>query len=170
MSKFQKGDIVRIVKKTDGWSSDGRMDKYLGHVVEVEDVDEFLFYILRYKEDCPWYSPKSLWGFRDDEAELVYRPSDSGKTYDDGLNDMYDAVNALNLHSILPLTGEEIYKLFGTYDTERILEEYSARQIVNTIKAFVEDKVYGARKKVNDLAEEIGINRLYAIVKELRGE
>ena len=175
MSKFQKGDIVRIIKKGSDWEHEGKMDKYLGHVVEVESADEFTFHILRYKEDCPSYSPNSIWCFSDNEAELVYRPceSESGKTYDDGMNDMYDAIKKVILSKAIMdggLTADESNRLFGTTDAKILLTKFNPRQIVNTVKAHEEDKLHDVEVRVHDLAEEIGINRLYDIVKELRGE
>ena len=74
MSKFQRGDTVRIVvtERQPGWAVNGSMDKYIGATVTVADTDiTGGFWVYDSENDRQWY-------FIDAEAEIVEQDYEPG--------------------------------------------------------------------------------------------
>lgn len=169
MSKFKKGDIVRITAKErqPGWNRAGKMDKYIGMLVEVVDVmlDGVEFLVYSDADDYPWV-------FKSKEAELVYRPSDHSDRYEDGLNDAWEAAKRIVLH---PQDGgyscEDFENIFGMQSCSEVFKKCSPQEVVEKIEGYKQAVKYeNARKKTQDLINRFGMDSIYGIVREMSGE
>ena len=62
-------------------------------------------------------------------------------------------------------TKEELAKVYGYTSLDSLFGSESVETIVNDFKTAVDN-----RKRVRELAEDIGLDKMYSIVKELKGE
>ena len=83
--------------------------------------------------------------------------------YKDGLHDAWDT--AKKIYNTPAKTRREIFPLVN-YDD--ILENLTPEEALEKIKAYGQDT--SLRQRVIELADEVGIHRLYAMVKDVRGE
>lgn len=166
MSKFKKGDIVRITVKErqEYWNSAGKMDKYIGMLVVVDGVSQTDESFFVYDD-----TDGNRWCFQSEEAELVYSPSDR---YEDGLNDAWEAAKRICLSTRdggWPL--EYLWKMFGTKSCRKVLMRRSPKEAIKILAAYKQDvKDEKARKELQDLIDRFGKDTIYAIVKDMAQE
>lgn len=93
--------------------------------------------------------------------------SDMSDTYEDGLNDAWIAARRIFCTPMLR-PGLLINELFDKKDAISILLDYEAGEVIDRLNKF--DQERPQLEAVKGLADKIGINKLYALVKEIRGE
>jgi hypothetical protein len=105
------------------------------------------------------------------DAEEIY---ESGKRamYQKGLSDAWDAARKICTNWVLP--DSVLSKIFGIDKTiDDIMKENTASEAIEKIKAYEQEKeeiIDPDKNKVEALANDIGIHKLFALVKEIRGE
>ena len=70
------------------------------------------------------------------------------------------------------MNGDDYHECFDIADVsdEDYCTKYSYQEAKSKYETWKQEKDNVVKQKVSDLAEEIGIHRLYAIVREIRGE
>lgn len=100
------------------------------------------------------------------DAEEIYEKGNR-VMYQKGLKDAWEAAKKL-----WDLKGD-IIKVFRKYSVFDILDCYTASEVIEKIRQHEQEKeeiIDIDKNKVEALANDIGIHKLYAIVKEIRGE
>ena len=91
---------------------------------------------------------------------------DSG--YSEGLKDAWGVARKI---AVMP--DGKLEAIFGTAYLTKIFTNYSASEAVEKIRAYEQEKekkIDPDKNKVEALANDIGIHKLFALVKEIRGE
>ena len=101
------------------------------------------------------------------DAEQIY---ESGKRamYQKGLKDAWECAR-----KIASDNAGRNYSIFGQHFTVEILNTHSASEAIEKIRQYEQEKeemINIDKNKVEALANDIGIHKLYALVKEIRGE
>ena len=78
--------------------------------------------------------------------------------YEEGLNDMWDAVKKIRLEAGLPLS--EVEEIFGIWQIDIILKQYSAKEVIEKLNAYESGKDKNAITNKEKLLEIFGDNGL----------
>ena len=103
----------------------------------------------------------------EDLAYKLYSPK-IDEAYQRGLNDAWDV--AKKISTMDSFTRDEI---FGLVITSNIIDENSAPEAIEKIRKYEQkqdERIDSDKNKVEALANDIGIHKLFALVKEIRGE
>lgn len=94
--------------------------------------------------------------------------------YQRGLTDAWEAARKICLNdSDGGLTVTEIANIFDVSYYRDAMKKYSASEAIEKIRQYEQEKeeiIDPDKNKVEALANDIGIHKLYALVKEIRGE
>jgi hypothetical protein len=94
--------------------------------------------------------------------------------YQRGLNDAWEAARKICLNdSDGGLTVTEIANIFDVSYYRDAMKKYSVHEAIEKIRKYEQEKeeiIDPDKNKVEALANDIGIHKLYALVKEIRGE
>ena len=93
--------------------------------------------------------------------------------YEQGLSDAWDAAKKTAYYWIWSGGTNEAEEIFGTDDIVAIFKNYSASVTMEKIRQYEQGKeeiIDPDKNKVEALANDIGIHKLFALVKEIRGE
>lgn len=88
--------------------------------------------------------------------------------YQRGLNDAWEAARWVTKNN----AGKN-FEAFGTHFTSEIVQKISVSKVIEKIRQYEqrqEEIIDSDKNKVEALANDIGIHKLYALVKEIRGE
>lgn len=94
------------------------------------------------------------------------------EAYEQGLSDAWEAARKICTNWVLP--DSVLSKIFGMDKTiDDIMKESTASEAIEKIRQYEQEKEERTdpdKNKVEALANDIGIHKLFALVKEIRGE
>lgn len=108
------------------------------------------------------------------EPDLEQIKRDYDAWYEKGLADAWECARKIT-GSVMDgcFNYNELNVLFGSKYPESIINKYSASEAIKKIRQYEQEKeeiIDPDKNKVEALANDIGIHKLYALVKEIRGE
>ena len=103
-----------------------------------------------------------------DEARARGYEEGKARGYQEGLFDAWEAAR-----KIASDNAGQNYSIFGQHFTAEILNTHSASEAIEKIRQYEQEQeeiIDPDKNKVEALANDIGIHKLFALVKEIRGE
>jgi hypothetical protein len=136
--------------------------------VKVSDKDGHVCFDFKDPEDLTPYIEPDLEQVRKEAYEEGYKLGYYSDGYQRGLNDAWDVAKKISIMD--SPTRDEI---FGLVITSNIIDENSAPEAIEKIRKYEQEqdeRIDSDKNKVEALANDIGIHKLFALVKEIRGE